>query len=343
MDSTPGFPFCRHYKTNAELLGFNGLNVDHSKTQIVVSSFLKWLEDPVEYNFRMFIKDEPHKPSKVDEGRWRLIFSAPLFYQILEHLLLDPLDELEKDNQWSLPTKLGWHPFWGGAQMCRSTFDKPCSMDKKCWDWTLTHYLVELDTQLRKRLVIAPDIWYDLLDKLTSMSFYTASFQFSSGHVFRQTKEGIMKSGLVRTLSTNSHCQYFIHLLACNKCGHNHVCWIIGDDVIVSDPCSEYLEYTSHYCLLKDVDWNYHFAGFDLLKNVPLYWSKHVSRLLYSSDEVIPEILDNYQRLYVYDQSKFNFFQRLLAEYDLSKLRSRDYLLRWSVQKPSNFKFMFKT
>lgn len=342
MDATPGLPLCKHYKTNRDLFGFDGLSVNPDRFKIFINFFFIWLETLVQYPFRVFIKEEPHKQSKIIEGRWRLIFSAPLYYQILEHLLIGKMDKLEEENQWNLPTKLAWHPFWGGAAMSRSTFDNPCSMDKKCWDWTMPDYLCRLDYDFRLRMVVsAPDQWYSLMEWFYNSVFKEAKFQLSSGLLFQQRFEGMMKSGLVRTLSTNSHCQWFIHLLSTLVCGHSHVMWCIGDDVLTSHPCSEYLLETSKHCILKETVWANHFAGFDLEKVIPLYWSKHVARLLYATD-TLPDILDNYQRLYVYDEVKLKLIQELLAWADITKVRSVAYLRRWAVQRPSNFKFFFE-
>ncbi|APG75794.1 hypothetical protein 3 [Hubei sobemo-like virus 38] len=340
MDASPGLPFCKHYKTNAELLGFDGFNCDAVKADCLVNMFYYWLDNIQVYPFRIFIKDEPHKLSKKQKGRWRLIFSSPLFYQILEHLLLDPLDEMESLCQWDLPTKLRWHPFWGGAQMGVSNFDNPVSLDKQCWDWTLTGQFAELDNALRSNLVKAPNKWHELFETVNDLIYNKAVFQFSSGHQFQQVEPGLMKSGLVRTLSTNSHCQCFIHWLAEQKCGHSHKFWTIGDDLLVDDPCDDYLRYTSDYCILKEVEPGYNFAGFNLKTKTPLYWSKHIYRLLYVDEKVIPDVLDNYQRLYVYSDKKFNIFQDMLYDLDPTKIRSQAYLKRWAVQKPSNFKFL---
>lgn len=340
MQSSPGFPFLRYYSSNSEVFGFDGISVDPGKTNAFIEGFECWLNNMIEYPFRVFIKDEPHKPSKIELGRWRLIFSSPLYYQVLEHLLFDPLDNLEGELLWNLPTKLKWHPFWGGAEMCQAHFSNPCSIDKKMWDWTFSEQFIRMDTELRKRLVHAPPEWSILVDKISSMCFDNPLLCFSSGHIFRQTIPGLMKSGLVRTLSSNSHAQYFIHLLCCNKCGHNHKVWIIGDDVLVEDPCQIYLDQLNNFSLVKEVLFSRIFAGFNLDTVIPEYWSKHVTRLLYADDSVIPEILDNYQRLYVHSEDKFNLFQDMLFHYDKTRIRSKQYLLRWSFHKEKNYNFI---
>lgn len=251
MDATPGYPLCCSYPTIGDLLGVVNFVPSLDRIELLLQQFYCWLSKPVCYPFRIFIKDEPHKQSKIDVGRWRLIFGSNVYLQILEHILYDDMDGLEALCQWDLPTKNHWHPFWGGGMMCRATFDDPVSMDKTCWDWTASSLLLRLDHQFRKNLVVGPEKWFDLHELAYNLSFVNCKFIFSSGIILRQRFEGLMKSGLVKTLSTNGHCQWFIHQLAQLKCGHKYKFWCLGDDVIMSRPCGEYLKRTLGFCLIS--------------------------------------------------------------------------------------------
>lgn len=341
FDATPGYPLCRSFATVGDLFKWDGFNFSEDSVLRFWHEWKIWLENPIQFPFRMFIKDEPISKEKYDLGRWRLIFASPLYYQILDHFLFDDMNNMEMEAQWLVPTKLQWHPFWGGAEIGVSTFDRPASIDKSMWDWTMLEDFVLLDKDFRKsRVLKAPQRWYDLVDLSYKLAYEQATFVFSSGLVFEQPGIGLMKSGLLNTLTTNSHCQYFIHVLCSNKCQHRYKFWTIGDDVLMTYPCDLYLREMSRFSKVKKVDPECIFAGFNLKNKEPCYWSKHYNRLLFSADEQLAEILDSYQRLYAFCDKKLDIIQDLLYQYDFTKLRTKRYLKYWATEKMNLDKFL---
>lgn len=331
FDATPGYPLCRSYPTIADMFKWDGFNVDPHAVERFWFEWLVWLSNPIDFPFRMFIKDEPINQKKFDLGRWRLIFASPLYYQILDHFLFDEMNEKEMENQWNVPTKLQWHPFWGGAEIGVASFDDPVSIDKSMWDWTALWELISIDKDFRKSMANAPPYWHQLVDLSYELEFEKASFVFSSGIVVRQNFKGLMKSGLLNTLSTNSHCQDFIHKLAQLRCGHNYNFWTIGDDVLMTNPCENYKQQLNQFSIVKEIEPGYKFAGFDLSTKTPTYWSKHYNRLLYSTEEEIAEILDSYQRLYAFHPEKLKLIHKILYDYAPNKLRTPRFLRVWAT------------
>lgn len=321
FDASPGYPYCRQYTDLGEVFGWDGLFLDEDKVFMWYQMFLNWLNNPIPYPYRVFIKDELIKESKFKQGRLRLIFVSPLMSQLLDHLLFDDMNKKEQELCWELPTKLGWQPFWGGAEKLVSHFDDPVSLDKSMWDWTVMWELLEIDRDFRKRIIvnITPQI-EELIDLSYNLAFVNSQFIFSNGVVLQQQIPGLMKSGLVNTLSTNSHLQVVIHLLS--YCGHDYKMWCIGDDVVMSKPCPLYCENLKKYCVVKEMEQGYIFAGFNCLNKEPLYWSKHVNNLMYAEEEELPDLLDAYQRLYVFSKEKLFIIQNLLMDLDPTLLRS---------------------
>lgn len=339
FNSSPGYPLCKTFQTIGNMFLWDGISISEERFNIFYHEFLLWLSSPVRYPYRVFIKNEPISAEKKKLGRWRLIFISPFYQLLLDHILYKDFNDLEAEHMWNLPTKLKWHPFWGAAEICVSTFDNPASMDKSMWDWTMQEVFVNMDKQFRKEMTVAPPLWHDLVDLSYDLAFSNCQFIFSSGLLLQQDFVGFMKSGLYVTLSTNSHCQLFIHQLAQNRCGHFYKFWTIGDDVIMTNPCDYYLSQLPNFCILKGVDNNYVFAGFDNKTKVPKYWSKHYYKLLYMSEEDLPVALDAYQRLYVFSPEKFSLIQDLLYQISPLALRSVRYLKTWSFERLSHDKY----
>nr|UNY47216.1 MAG: hypothetical protein 3 [Solemoviridae sp.] len=343
FSASVGYPYCRVYPTIGDMFGWDGVRLDNSKLTLWYNVFLIWLKDPQPQPFRVFIKDELVNQKKFDQGRLRLIFVSPIMNQILDHLLFDEMNQLEQELAWEVPTKLGWHPFWGASEKLVSHFENPTSLDKSMWDWTVTWELLQIDRDFRKRMIVnlTPEI-EKYIDLSYDFAYKQASFIFSNGVVVKQLGSGIMKSGLVNTLSTNSHLQVVIHLLAQQQCGHQYKMWCLGDDVVMSRPCPLYKQILSKYCVVKEFEDGYLFAGFNCFTKEPLYWSKHVNNLLYATDEELPELLASYQRLYVFSPRKLALIQNLLMDLNPSLIVSKESLKYWAVFSQSLDQFQYR-
>lgn len=335
FDATPGYPLCRQYTTNKQLFEWDGLDYNHEVARRVYGELMQWLENPVRFPFRVFVKYEPLKPDKLEQGRYRLIFGAPLYLQLLDHLLYDDMNKSEMKNLWKLPTKLGWHPFWGNAEMAMQYIQEPRSLDKSMFDWTYASWMVELETQFRHEMAVAPQSWHDLVDFSMDYAFNQTHIVLSSGDVFELQGRGLMKSGLVNTISSNSHAQCMLQNLASMQCGHEHKYITIGDDVLMEKPCDHFFEYLGQYTKIKAVEESAEFAGFDLGSKCPVYWSKHLTQLVYQDPQFLAQTLESYQQLYAFHEEKFNFITKILNEVDHTKSKTQRYIKRWATTQQS--------
>lgn len=336
FQASPGLPFCYRYPTNAQLFDWDGEYFSLFRARMVYEWMIDAIQCDAELPFRVFVKDEPITQEKYEQQRWRLIFACPVIWQILDHMLFDYSNDKELECMWSVPSKLGWNPFFGGDRLAKMYFENPLSLDKSMWDWTYPDWLVEMEKEFRHRMVTAPALWHALVDFRFSRSFSNCVFQFSNGLKLRQQFTGFMKSGLVNTLSSNSHGQYFIHLLVSMRMGLplDIPFWTIGDDVLADYPDLDLEEFKKQHfelgVLLKECKRELKFAGFDLQSMEPCYYSKHVTNLLYAEDLV--EVLDAYQYLYCYSP-KLELFQDILSELAPERVLSRKYLKAWAFDK----------
>lgn len=320
--ATPGYPLCLTYPTVADVFKWDGIKYDEARAQEVYLQLMDWIENPTLYPFRVFTKVEPLAPAKAEVGRWRLIFGAPLYLQLLDHLLFDKMNQSLMDNRWNLPTQLGWHPFWGSSEWVLRQFDNPYSLDKSLFDWTVQWWQLEQVKLFRQELVVAPAYWHHLVDFSYEYSYKRAQLIMSDGQVYQQEYDGAMKSGLVNTLSDNSLMQCFLQEHSFIECGCEHHYVTIGDDVLMEKPCEKFFSKLSQYCILKYVQASTNFAGFDLKTKIPEYWSKHINKLIWQDEAFLAETLETYTSLYCFSNEKFKFFSDLLAEIDVTRVKS---------------------
>jgi len=289
--------------------------------------------------FRCFIKDEPHKKEKADINRWRLIFASSIVDQVIDHLLFDSQNLSEMDELWNIPAKVGYTPMCGGAQRLAAMFDDPIAMDKSLWDWTMPGFVARVDLEYRRRKVrLSLDSgWYKVAQARYDYCFGKSRVVLSDGTVVEQCSPGLMKSGLVNTISTNCRAMFQLHAVASAALGVERTLLAsMGDDTLQEGPCPEgYVEEIQRWgCKVKAVNYGYDFAGFDLKTNenplaVPQYWTKHTVNLLYCDQDLLPETLDSYQRNYANEPTKLCWLQALLYKVGPKRLFSPESLKSW--------------
>lgn len=329
--ATPGYPLCRTYNTIGDLYKWDGISYDPRIAKQVYEQLMHWIAKPMVYPFRVFIKVEPLAPAKAEVGRWRLIFGAPLYLQLLDHLLNDAINASIMEHRYNLPAQIGWNPFWGNSEWAVRKFTNPYSLDKSLFDWTVSGWLIDAVRQFRHEIVVAPKEWHTLLDFSYDYSFNRAQFMLSDGQVYEQKTRGLMKSGLVNTLADNTLMQCFLQEIAYSHCNCEARPYIaIGDDVLMEAPCEHFESNLKQYCKLKYMEPSYNFAGFNLKIKEPEYWSKHINKLIFQEEKHLAETLETYTMLYCFSKDKFNYFSELLQEIDLTKVKTARYWQRWA-------------
>lgn len=264
--------------------------------------------------------------------------ACPLDLQVLWHMVFARQNHEEIVHALSIPSAQGMViPYGGWRSHVNKWKDKSLyyGSDKSAWDWTVPGWVFELDLRFRHRMINTDDDWLPQAKKLYQNAFGNTLIQLSDGGRFRQMYPGIMKSGCVNTISTNSHGQVMLHILYSLRKGISvePMLVAVGDDTLQAEQHAEDVSlYESFGVKIKTVTPTLEFLGREWREvgMIPMYTSKHLFSLLYKPDEHIPEILDAYAREYVNAPEYFDFWVALARELGcLSSIHSREYYKFW--------------
>jgi len=343
-NSSPGWPWKKNYPTNRDLFGFDGIDVQEDRMVMFESAVKqRWIDlinRPVSDPIFVFIKQEPHKQSKVDKKSWRLISGVGLTDTMIDAILYGNwLDSMIAKHR-EIPSKAGWAPSGGGfAWLAKSFRDKtPISIDKSSWDWTVGPWHIMLLEKLLPRMIFGKDEEWCSVFKNRFFSCFGAGgpvFKPSCGCEFNQLVDGIMKSGMLGTIGFNSIWQVAIHLAAGGS--EDDLIFSLGDDTVQEKPrdVSTYIQnLTGLGCIIKEYDLGFPiiFGGHVITENscVPAYRAKHMYLLKYLEENVGVETLDSYRHLYALDSEVSIFLEKLmLRKYGPSDMLSQEYLREW--------------
>lgn len=265
---------------------------------------------------KLFIKDEPHKIKKIEEGRMRIISSFSLVDQVVDRMLFYPFFGSEVKNPMKVTSKAGWAPIPAGYQRLLYEFPEELSLavDKTSWDWSMPAWVIYSYFDAKMRQCINPTpLWAAMVARRFSDLYGPrCKFVMPDGVVFRQKSWGIMKSGSLLTLSMNSAAQFFQHALAWKRMGKDVPpprIWTMGDDTLTLmrdediSPYSHYLSRTG--CILKICERSRDFAGFLVEGNsiseakvTPLYGEKHKFMIQHIKDDDEQQVMMAFSLLY---------------------------------------------
>lgn len=297
--SSPGYPYMNHGTTNAQYFCWGTENYPLKVDEVwdIVQRRLKGeASDPI----RLFIKPEPLKKKKLENKTYRLISSVSVVDQILDIMIFGDCNEALIANWYKIPNKAGWSPVGGGYRiMPRQQW---MAIDKSKWDWSVKPWLLEMDLELRAAMCVNVSAkWLELASMRYVQLFGNPLFVTSGGVLLRQRKPGVMKSGCINTISSNSIMQTILHVTACLKLDIPvGAIYTMGDDTL-QQPVKNlqpYLDELSKYCVVKHAVLRNEFAGFRYTgcHVEPLYKGKHAYKLLHmtSDKELQQQLCESY-------------------------------------------------
>lgn len=343
MDSSPGLcQFSVLGSTNADVFRYNEGKCDPDRVAMVKmavwvrmqklldQSVTEWKESD---DINVFVKPEPHKMKKMEEGRFRLISAVSLIDTMIDRILFGWLQRRALMVVGETPCLCGWSPMHGGWRYIYERYRGKATLclDKSSWDWTVQPYLVSLWYEFVSELAVgASDWWRSLALARFDALFRSATFQFKDGTRVAQNSPGIMKSGCFLTLILNSVGQSMVHYLAMIRLGLNPlyrqpVC--VGDDTVqVSfDGLEQYIREVDKTGAkvkgFKVRNW-VEFCGFAFAAGTctPAYWDKHLFKLQYAD---LRDCLVSYQMIYVNEPVMFGLLRELAAQVDPELVMSR--------------------
>lgn len=317
-NSSPGYPYLLSTSTNRAFFGVDekGEPSEVRKQavwELVLSRLLDRTVDPI----RLFVKPEPHKNSKLEEGRYRLISSVSVVDQIIDTMLFGSMNETMVKNVVYLPSKFGWSPYVGGWRLMPR--GGQLALDKSSWDWTVHGWYCELVLEIRKRLCanLTPE-WVELATWRYRELFGQPWFITSGGQLLQQREPGVMKSGCVNTISDNSIMQVVLHARVCAEIGvRPGPIMSMGDDTL-QEPVENqelYEQRLKDYCIVKESHRRVEFAGhiFSGMKVEPAYWAKHCFQMLHADPAIVADLGISYSLLYHRSRKK-SIVQHVLRE-----------------------------
>nr|QRW42396.1 MAG: RNA-dependent RNA polymerase [Guadeloupe mosquito virus]QRW42398.1 MAG: RNA-dependent RNA polymerase [Guadeloupe mosquito virus]QRW42400.1 MAG: RNA-dependent RNA polymerase [Guadeloupe mosquito virus]QRW42404.1 MAG: RNA-dependent RNA polymerase [Guadeloupe mosquito virus]QRW42406.1 MAG: RNA-dependent RNA polymerase [Guadeloupe mosquito virus] len=331
MDSTPGYCILTLLgSTNAQIFGWNGICCDPDRVSMVREHVkLRFNEllagKAVSDCIKVFVKQEPHKMKKIQEGTYRLISAVSLIDTFIDRILFAWIARAQMDSVGETPCLIGWSPVRGGWRKIVNRFGNQAvnCLDRSAWDWTVQGYLVDLWILFLENLPVNPPDWWLKMMKLRfKLLFEEVWFQFEDGTRVKQATRGVMKSGCYLTILLNSLSQSLLHYVVNSRCGKPMTMkqpYSIGDDT-VQEAMDWLLDYVRHLEILgitvkgaKVQHW-VEFAGFcfDGKTCYPAYWQKHLFNLKYTQN--LGETLRSYQYLYVNEPVMYEFVCRVARE-----------------------------
>lgn len=253
--------------------------------------------DPI----RLFVKPEPIKKQKVDVGRYRLISSVSVIDQIIDQMIFGWQNEKFIDGWIHFPTRVGWSPLVGGWKLVPRNL--VVAIDKTAWDWTVKPWLIECELNFRIAMAGGSPEFVRLARWRYSCLYKDAVFVTSGGVAMKQKFVGVMKSGCVNTIVSNSIMQLILHYRVSFELDEEPGrLWVMGDDTLQEMPVdlNRYFHQLKRYCLAKDPVLRSEFAGFDFQGGVvnPCYLAKHAYNLLHFDPKLRDEMLTSYSLLY---------------------------------------------
>lgn len=295
-----------------------------------------WVAD----DLKVFVKREPHKISKLKEGRLRLISAVSLVDTMVDRILFGPMWRQALRNVGKTPVMAGWTPLKGGWRwLLRKIGKDGFSVDRAAWDWTVQQWMVCAWEEIVKQLHPGAPMWWVHRVKVRfECLFANAVFNFGDGTRVMQEGVGVMKSGCLLTLALNSVGQLLIHALASFDCDldpNDNVPLCMGDDTLQT-PFPEMFDYAdslSDYSIVKEpeITTGYlEFVGFLFSEKgfVPSYWEKHLYQLCYLDPKVELSALINYQVLWAYDRVMLNVIQDMLYSTNPEEILTDEELSR---------------
>lgn len=340
FQSSPGYPFMFEKSTIGEWLGFDGFSFDEVQLEKLWLMVQAALQGDVDCLWRVFIKQEPHKLHKIEQRRYRLIMCPPLHIQVIWQMVFSKQNQKEIELSYFLPSQQGiilpygeWSHYYSQWKSNGTT----TGTDAVAWDWTIPGWVLLLDLSFRQRQTrgIRKHEWMELATKLYINAFRDCKLLFSDGRVFQQQHWGIMKSGCVNTISTNSHGGFIFHLLYClETCTPiEPIPRCVGDDKLVHPMHTENLEvYEKFGNLIKSVSDNCEFVGHEFHDTgpKPMYLGKHVFNFMYAKELNAQDMVESYLRLNALNDDVYNFWALVADRAGLGdKVLSREHYISW--------------
>lgn len=263
----------------------------------------KGLVDPV----KLFVKCEPHKVSKLSEGRVRLIFSMSLVDNVIARLLFANQNVAEIEAWADIPSKPGMGLNDEGLDKIYSSVVENSSgglmeVDIRGWDWSFQEIDFIEDLKRRTFLNNGKGTFWERIARSHYHCVARKVMCLSDGSLIQQSVPGVMPSGWYNTSSTNSAVRAMNHYHAALSEGVSPWCIVMGDDSVERyvPRVEDHLKSLGKTCsLINKVDKDrFEFCSTDFVngKGIPVNVDKQLMNLLCSVPKDYFEALDRFEQ-----------------------------------------------
>ena len=311
----------------------------------------------------MFIKGEPHKKEKLNNGMLRIIAGMPLHKTAKNHAVFETF-QAALANWENSPIMKGWSPVKPGhvrGLANRFKNRKPHSSDKPNWDFLAFKWVFEAFAEVVIELSECPedmsqaeyDDWQHDVRSCVAEVSSKGRYRCSNGKIFASLWEGIVKSGWLLTFDFNSVAQLLVDvavLVRMGICDDDILSYTIvvgGDDVIQSFcdgfDTDKYLSVAKEFGFpLSEFEVTDTFEGCEFFSTrfikvhgiwayKPERFTKHIENLRTVKIGDLAGALCSHMRNHVWDGPKFDFFHKMYLsfrkkypnEFPLSRLEKR--------------------
>lgn len=307
MRSSPGVPLLFYGSTNGALLKNTDGTWNESRVQMIWMMVQEQMRVRQSHPIRLFVKPEPHKKSKLEQGRFRLIYSVSLIDTLIDQMLFSSFSDVLMKRFCRIFTMVGWSPYEGGWRLIDQ---KGFGYDKSAWEYTAPKWLFDVALDVIEALNLRPDqstcygTWRELARWRFQELFGTPEFQLTNGMRFRQCVQGLMKSGTFLTILLNSIGQAIVEVSSSLEAGVgiDYLLKAMGDDTIQPKQIGpEQLKRIEEYGILIKEPEIGEFCGMKFVggnRVEPVYRGKHLANLRVLDDLNAVETLQSYQLLY---------------------------------------------
>lgn len=265
------------------------------------------LIDPV----KLFVKNEPHKMSKILEGRLRLIFSMSVVDNVIARILCSRQNNAEIEVWDRIPLKPGMGLTDEYMQMIyeyvlANEGGGLMETDMKGWDWSFQQQDYEFDLERRAALNGGNGtLWYQLA-KAHYHCVARKVMVLSNGEMYKQLQPGIMASGWYNTSSTNSAARAVNHGHAAILEGVEPFIMCMGDDAVERLVSNAELHYNSlgKTCGMSNIvssdSFEFCSTSFQCGVGVPVNVTKQLCNLLRKPPVSVDDAVQRYEQ-FVYE------------------------------------------
>lgn len=335
-DSSPGYPLMRRFATNGNLFWDNEGVLIPERVEMVWQMVRHQLSTRQCHPIRLFIKSEPHKIAKMEQRRYRLIYSVSIIDTMIDRMLLGNFADRLMENWLVTPSMIGWSPLYGGWKILPYNC---VGYDLTAWEYTVPRWLISTFLRVAQELKVGTQTnfefgtWEELLSWRIDCLFNRAELILSSGRRYRLEVYGIMKSGSFITIMANTIMQRLLFVAACFACGMTDIPrqLAMGDDGVFDEELpAEVLRLVAEWgFIVKDSARN-EFCGitWGRGKVEPVYRGKHLAKFRFMPESIARNLFLSYQ-IYYARSDWFGRLQQIIAQYNPAYLIPRSEALEY--------------